>query len=178
MSGVNTPGRALLAAKTLRHDNWWLSPAATGAGLLLFAIYATFRAFQFDYYYSAPYLTPFYSPCLTTGCVPEASDFGQPISWWPLSPALVILIFPLGFRLTCYYYRKAYYRAFWFSPPACAVAEPHKRYTGETQFPLIVQNSHRYAWYFAMIFGVILTYDAMLGFRDPDGQWGHRGLAP
>jgi hypothetical protein len=176
LSGVNTPGRALLAAKTLRTDKWWLSPAATGIGLLLFAIYATFRAFQFDYYYSSPYLSPFYSPCLSTSCVPEASDFGQPISWWPLSPALLILIFPLGFRLTCYYYRKAYYRAFWFSPPACAVAEPHAKYTGETRFPLIFQNIHRYFWYFAMIFGVILTYDAVLGFRDADGQWGHMGL--
>ncbi|MET0863544.1 MAG: hypothetical protein ABWZ98_04360 [Nakamurella sp.] len=176
MSGVNTPGRALLAAKTLRKDNWWLAPVGTAVGLFLFAVYATFRAFQFDYYYAAPYLTPFYSPCLTTGCTPEASDFGQPISFWPLSPALVILIFPLGFRLTCYYYRKAYYRSFWFSPPACAVAEPHKRYTGETKFPLIFQNIHRYFWYAAMVFGVILTYDAILGFRNADGEWGHMGL--
>jgi hypothetical protein len=176
LSGVNTPGRALLAAKTLREDNWWLAPAATGIGLFLFAVYAGFRAFQFDYYFSSPYLSPLYSPCLTTGCVPEASDFGQPISWWPLSPALIILVFPLGFRMTCYYYRKAYYRAFWFSPPACAVAEPHRRYTGETQFPLILQNIHRYFWYAAMVFGVILTYDAVLGFRNPDGEWGHMGL--
>jgi hypothetical protein len=57
-----------------------------------------------------------------------------------LSPALIILIFPLGFRMTCYYYRKAYYRSFWMSPPACAVAEPHKTYTGETRAPLILQN--------------------------------------
>ena len=76
-------------------------------------------------YYAAPYLSPFYSPCLSD-CVEGASDFGQPFSWFPLSPALIILIFPLGFRMTCYYYRKAYYRAFWLSPPACAVAEPHR----------------------------------------------------
>jgi hypothetical protein len=38
---------------------------------------------------------------------------------------------PAGFRLTCYYYRKAYYRSAWQSPPACVVAEPHGRYTGE-----------------------------------------------
>ena len=176
MSGVNTPGRARMAARTLRKDPWWRSPAITGIGLFLFVIYGAFRAFQGAYYYSAPYLSPFYSPCLTTNCVPEASDFGQPIAWWPLSPALLILIFPLGFRLTCYYYRKAYYRSFWFSPPACAVAEPHKRYTGETQFPLILQNVHRYFWYVAMIFGVILTYDAILGFRNPAGEWGHMGL--
>ena len=72
-------------------------------------------------------------------------------SWWGLSPALLILIFPLGFRLTCYYYRKAYYRGFWASPPACAVAEPHAKYTGETRFPLILQNIHRYFFYFAVL---------------------------
>ena len=102
-------------------------------------------------YYSAPYLSPFYSPCLTDKCVSGSSDFGQPFSWWQLSPALLILIFPLGFRLTCYYYRKAYYRAFWLSPPACAVAEPHGKYTGETRLPLILQNIHRYFWYAAVI---------------------------
>jgi hypothetical protein len=42
-----------------------------------------------------------------------------------------VLPFLLGFRLTCYYYRKAYYRSAWQSPPACVVAEPHGRYTGE-----------------------------------------------
>jgi hypothetical protein len=165
-----------VASRTLRKDNWWRAPLITFIGLALFVVYGTVRAFQNDFYYSAPYLSPFYSPCITTACVPETSDFGQPISWWPLSPALLILIFPLGFRLSCYYYRKAYYRSFWLSPPACAVAEPHKRYSGETQFPLIMQNVHRYFWYVAMIFGVILTYDAVLGFRNPQGEWGHMGL--
>ena len=84
-----------------------------------FVVYATVRAFMGSDYYAEPYLSPFYSPCLGD-CVEGASDFGQPFGWWPLSAALIILIFPLGFRLTCYYYRKAYYRAFWLSPPACA----------------------------------------------------------
>jgi hypothetical protein len=39
-----------------------------------------------------------------------SSVFGQPFGGWPLSAALIVLIFPLGFRLTCYYYRKAYFR--------------------------------------------------------------------
>ena len=176
MSGVNTPGRARIAARTLRTDNWRRAPLVTGIGLALFVVYGSFRAFQNDFYYAAPYLTPFYSPCITTACVPEASDFGQPISWWPLSPALLILVFPLGFRLTCYYYRKAYYRSFWVSPPACAVAEPHKRYSGETQFPLIMQNVHRYFFFVACLISVINTYDAILGFRNPQGEWGHMGL--
>ena len=66
-----------------------------------------------------------------------------------VSPALFILPFPLLFRATCYYYRKAYYRAFFWDPPACAVSEvaPRKNYTGEREFPFILQNLHRYAFY-------------------------------
>jgi hypothetical protein len=82
----------------------------------------------------------------------------------------------LGFRMTCYYYRKAYYRAFWQSPPACAVAEPHGKYSGETKFPLIFQNAHRYFFVLATLFNIILTWDAVLGYRNAQGQWGHMGL--
>ena len=121
-------------------------------------------------YFAEPYLSPFYSPCLTDDCVAGSSDFGQPFGWWPLSPALLILIFPLGFRLTCYYYRKAYYRAFWLSPPACAVAEPHGKYTGETRFPLIVQNVHRWFWYAAVAGRLVLTYDVVLAFGPAEGE--------
>ena len=99
-------------------------PLTTFVVFSAFVVYATVRAFMGRDYYSAPYLSPFYSPCLGD-CVEGSSDFGQPFAWFPLSAALIILIFPLGFRMTCYYYRKAYYRAFWLSPPACGVAEPH-----------------------------------------------------
>ena len=112
-----------------------------------------------------------------TNCVPGSDDFGRLVGdWYPLSPALLILVFPLGFRMTCYYYRKAYYRSFWLSPPACAVAEPHRTYTGETRAPLILQNSHRWFFYAGLAFNVILTWDAVLGFRNSDGEWGHMGL--
>ena len=63
------------------------------------------------------------------------------LNWWHITPALLILLGPLRFRLTCYYYRRAYYRGFWQSPPACGVADAHGRYTGETRFPLILQNA-------------------------------------
>ena len=75
------------------------------------------------------------------------------------------LPFLLVFRLTCYYYRGAYYRSVWQSPPACAVAEPHARYTGETRFPLIIQNTHRYFFYIGGIISVINTYDAIMAFQ-------------
>ena len=71
------------------------------------------------------------------------------------SPALLILPFPGIFRVTCYYYRGAYYKAFWADPPACTVGEPRKRYLGEASFPLIVQNIHRYFLYVALLFLVV-----------------------
>ena len=111
---------------------------------------------------------------MATSCVEGASHLGQPFgSWWIFSPALIILVFPLGFRLTCYYYRKTYYRSFWQSPPACAVAEPHKSYSGETKSPLILQNAHRYFFFAGLIFNIILTYDAVISFKNPEGNWGH-----
>src|SRR5438034_379749 len=36
-------------------------------------------------------------------------------------------------------------------------------------FILSLQTLHRYAWYFAVIFIVLLTWDAILAFRFPDG---------
>jgi hypothetical protein len=175
-TGVLGPGRARVQLKTLRQDRWWLPPLTTFIVFTAFVIYASWRAFAGSNYYSAPYISPFYSPCLTHSCVSGSSDFGQPFSWWQLSPALIILIFPLGFRATCYYYRKAYYRAFWLSPPACAVAEPHGGYSGETRFPLILQNIHRYFWYAAILVSLVLSYDVVLAFRDEHGDWGHVGL--
>jgi hypothetical protein len=176
-TGTLAPGRAKILARTLRTDRWWIEPAITVAVLLSFIVYATWRAFENAYYYATPYLSPFYSPCLASNCVDGSSDLGTPVgSWWPLSPALIILVGPLGFRMTCYYYRKAYYRSFWQSPPACAVAEPHKKYTGETRLPLLGNNVHRYFFYLGMAFNVLLTYDAIHSFRNSDGEWGHMGL--
>ena len=174
-AGVGGPTRADVGVRTLRGDRWWLAPLTTFVVFFAFVVYATFRAFYGKDYYSSPYLSPFYSPCLGD-CVEGASDFGQPFSWFPLSAALIILIFPLGFRMTCYYYRKAYYRAFWLSPPACGVAEPHGSYSGETKFPLIIQNVHRYFWYAAIAVGAVLTFDVVLAFRNADHEWGHMGL--
>jgi len=174
--GVTGPTRAQIPARTLRPDRWWLPPLATFVVFSSFVAFATYRAFDANNFYSAPYLSPFYSPCLTDACMEGAADFGRPFSWWQLSPALLVLIFPLGFRMTCYYYRRAYYRAFWLSPPACAVAEPHAKYTGEARNPLIINNIHRFFWYAAVVVGAILTYDTVLTFRNADGEWGHMGL--
>jgi hypothetical protein len=85
----------------------------------------------------------------------------------PITPAFLVLWAPGGFRFTCYYYRGAYYKAFWADPISCAVGEPRKTYWGERKFPLILQNIHRYFFYLAALFIVILTYDALVAMWFP-----------
>ncbi|WP_166844310.1 hypothetical protein [Isoptericola sp. BMS4] len=170
-TGVDAPGRAAVGARTLRTDRWWLPPLATAVGLLAFLVYGGFRAFQRQYFFADErYLTPFYSPCVSLGCAaePGSAHFGMFLPDNPLIPyAALSLPFLLGFRLTCYYYRKAYYRSFWLAPAACAVPEPHATYTGETRFPLILQNVHRYFFYVALLVSAINTYDAIVAFHHP-----------
>jgi hypothetical protein len=159
--------------KTLRKDAWWVTPTLTFLVLSSFIVYATWAAFQNAHYTVGNYLSPFYSPEIF-GDSPH-SWFGPKPGWWPgflpFSPALLILPFPALFRFTCYYYRGAYYKAFWADPPACAVGEPRKGYTGENGMPLILQNVHRYFMYAALIFLVFLWHDVILGFNF-DGHFG------
>jgi hypothetical protein len=154
-------GRAPLPL-TSREDMWWVRPLITAIVLGIFVVYGMVRALVNQDYEIGPYLSPFYSPLIVTGW----TIFG-----WTISPAIYILIFPLSFRLTCYYYRLAYYRAFFWDPPACAVREPAKRknYTGERRFPFVLQNLHRFALYAAIAFVFILLYDAIIAFFFADG---------
>jgi hypothetical protein len=168
------PGRAEIPAKTLRTDRWWLAPLLTVAGLVAWLAYGLVHILLQKWYFAEGpgfhYLTPFYSPCVSTGCVPEAAEFGRWVPNNPLIPfAAVSLPFLLLFRLTCYYYRRAYYRSFWLSPPACAVPDGHKRYSGETRFPLVFQNLHRYAFYAAVLISLLNTFDAIISFRGTEG---------
>jgi hypothetical protein len=142
--------------RTERRDLWWAGPLATALGLAAFVIYATFRAlynadFEVDLPKESAYiLSPFYSPLIKLPWLP---------SW--ISPAILILWMPGGFRVTCYYYRKAYYRAFFLDPPACAVGEARGHaYRGETRL-FLFQNLHRYFLYLALIFLVILSIDVV-----------------
>jgi hypothetical protein len=168
--------------ETARKDLWWLQPLVTFLVFGSFIVYSTWAAFQGEHYSFGPYLSPMYSPLIW-----EAA--GQPLSghsWlgaWPswlptslliqpITPAILILWAPGGFRFTCYYYRGAYYKAFWADPPACAVGEPRSGYRGERKFPLILQNVHRYFMYLALLFLIILGYDAIeaMFFAGADGH--------
>ncbi len=144
---------------TDRRDKWWVGPLASGLGLAAFGAYSTWAAAIGVHYEFGPYLSPFYAPL---------------IKWdaFPFSPAFLILWAPLGFRATCYYYRKAYYRAYFMDPPGCAVGEFRGHgYKGETSFPFIIQNVHRFFMYVAVLFIFMLGYDAVKAFTW-DGQFG------
>jgi hypothetical protein len=154
MASSPAPTRTTQLGETQRRDAWWLELLPVIILFGGFGIYATLRAFEGKFYEWGPYLSPFYSPLLS-------------FSWWKLSPAILILGAPLGFRTTCYYYRKAYYRAFFLDPPACTVGEPgfRKNYRGETRFPFLLQNVHRYFLYLAILFLCFLWYDVFRAFN-------------
>lgn len=175
-------------AQTARRDAWWVQPLLTVLALGGFIVYANWAAFQAKEYFfhggGSHYLSPFYSPLLFgQEGEPRWIDAVQP-SWWPgwfpFSPALLILAGPAIMRATCYYYRGAYYKGFFADPLNCAVGEPGirgKRYGGENRFPLIMQNIHRYVFYPAAGFVMVLCYDAWraMWFTGGDGV-GHFGI--
>src|SRR5581483_8015264 len=112
-------------------------------------------------------LSPVYSP-------PVAEWFPWIKNLMPVwfSPALLILWAPGGFRGTCYYYRKAYYRSAFLTPPACGVQGiPFKNYLGERGI-FVIQNIHRYFMYLAVVFILVfLPMDVLhaLFFQKPGG---------
>jgi hypothetical protein len=157
MSSQSPALRETALGATLRRDAWWVEPLLIALYLGAFGVYSTWAAWQGEHYRWGPYLSPFYSPLILT-------------DWLPFSPAFLILWIPLGFRATCYYYRKAYYRSYFLDPPACAVGEARGHgYKGETAFPFILQNLHRYFLYLAMLVLVFLWKDVVEAFRFEDG---------
>lgn len=149
---------------TMRRDRWWAAPLATALGLGAFGVYATWAAWTGSHYEWGPYLSPLYSPLFKP-------------DWWPFSPAFLILAFPLGFRGTCYYYRKAYYRAYFLDPPACSVGEPNRDYRGETRL-FLFQNLHRVFLFFAVLIIGVLAYDAVKAMIWPRAALGAHGEMP
>jgi hypothetical protein len=168
--------RAAIAARTLRTDRWWLGPLGIMIFLIVVGGYLTVRIFIPEHYFVEEYnyLTPVFSPCISESCVPGSSHLGVWLPEFPVLLPLPLLVFPilLGFRATCYYYRKATYRSALLSPPACAVNEPAKRYKGESRFPFNLMNYHRYFLYLATLLLLLNTYDAAMAFFPESGGFG------
>jgi len=173
MAAPNVVWKGGKFGQTSRRDAWWLSPTVVFLGFTAFIVYSTWAAFQNNYYTFGPYISPFYSPELFGSS--SHALFGPKPSWYPsflpFSPAFFILWIPGLFRLTCYYYRGAYYKSFWADPPSCAVGEPRKKYLGERSFPLILQNFHRNFLRLSYIVWAFLVWDAIVAFNF-DGHFG------
>ena len=161
-------------APTGRVDAWWVQPAATALGLLVFFGYLTLRAFDATHVWYQPYISPTVAPPLFTpaagypGSVPvEHAWLGAFPGWWPpflpQSPAFFFPTLAIAFRFTCYYYRGAGYKALALSPPSCGVRGPWRRYRGETAL-LVFQNLHRYTLYGALFLLVCLWWEGVSAF--------------
>ena len=134
MSQIDVPLSTSGFGQTRRADNWWVQPLFVFLGLSSFIVYATWAALQGDHYRFGPYISPFYSPEFSgrRPCLVRRETTWMP-AW--VTAAVLILWAPGGFRVTCYYYRGAYYKAFWADPPSCAVGEPRKSYLGRAFLP-------------------------------------------
>src|SRR5215469_3652374 len=129
----------------------WLYPTWVVLSLSVFGVYTVWVVLFQPVAQSGPYLSPFESPLVMLGNIP---------------PGLFVVWAPLVFRATCYYYRKAYYRSFVWHPRTCAVDEPHRgKYRGETRFPLVLNNLHRFTFYVIFVQVLFLTYDAIVAFN-------------
>ena len=152
---------------TFRVDRWIIKPALIAGGLIAFILYATWSSifgipyFGFDYA-AQGYHSPFFG-----------IDLGGALNlpaWF--SAAILVLWIQVLFRATCYYFRGAYYKAFFLDPPNCAVGEPslHRRFAMENKFPFILMNAHRFALYLAFIPMVVLWWDLIVSMVH-DGQF-------
>ena len=135
----------------------WLYPTFVGVALGGFTLYTAWVVLFQPVAQFGPYLSPFDSPLVTLGAIPAG---------------IFVIWAPLVFRGTCYYYRKAYFRSFFWHPRSCAVDEPKRgRYRGETAFPWVLNNLHRYAFYVIVVQVAFLAFDAVVAF-DFGGHFG------
>ncbi|MHA2336061.1 MAG: succinate dehydrogenase [Candidatus Hodarchaeales archaeon] len=169
MEVIHDPNKYL---RKSRLDRWWTQPLLVASVLGAFIAYTTISIFiaEWDgnkiylYLEGVHYVSPIYSP-----------DFE--FDWWPtiLSPAFVLIWIPLGFRATCYYMRRVYYRTIFLEPVACAVKDVKPvrlDYKGEKRFPFVLNNLHRYFLYGAILLMIWHWYDTIVAMSYTGGKYG------
>ncbi|RMG25876.1 MAG: succinate dehydrogenase [Methanobacteriota archaeon] len=176
--------------RTYRPDKWWVEPMSMALYFVFFTIYVIYVTLVAPLEDSIQewktseagvnYISPFFSPDLKHFFGIDTPILHIPgIGDWKLSPALLIIWAPLGFRATCYYGRKVIYRSFFWSPPACAVDGFKMRqgkYKGDGPGIFFIVHLHRYFFYLAFILAVFHWIDTVFAmqFRAADGSmaWG------
>jgi hypothetical protein len=91
--------------------------------------------------------------------VGEISGYADPF----YSPTILIIPIPTLFRLSCYAYRKDYYRHLFEHPLGCSNAtrgeKETRKYTGERNAILQLWNYHRYFLYAGLLILPFFYYD-------------------
>ena len=137
-----------------------------GSILILFGVYTiavlllehgAIGDYENDFIYYTENGAHYVSPISSPGPNAIPSDL---LSAWPLPATLLFIWAPLGFRGTCYYGRRVFYRSLLANPAGCAVDKPIKSYNGENALPFIIMNSHRYFLYLAIILAILHWYHA------------------
>ena len=157
--------------RTNRIDNWWSQPMTMGIGLTAALIYTFWRLVLYGTeaangtslisyeLHGSTVISPIFSPNVLEWNLFGLNEWNHP-EW--VNAAVLVLWIPFGFRGTCYYMRRVYYRTFFASPVACWVDEPDINkaigYKGEKRL-FIFNNLHRYFLYAAMIILVIKWWD-------------------
>ena len=169
--------------RTNRIDNWLRQPLAMGIALTAAMIYTAVRLFLYPdtIHYDvngATVMSPIFSPNVLEWELFGLKEWGETDAPSWVNAAILVLWIPFGFRGTCYYMRRVYYRTFFASPVACWVDEPeiNKKigYKGEKRL-FIFNNLHRYFLYAAMIILAIKWWDVThtLHFTEGAAQgWG------
>lgn len=162
---------------TQRRDLWWLDSAMILAVLAAFVVYATWRVFENAHFAAdnggAHYLSPFGTPDLT-GLFP--ASWSQTVPYLAY-PAVLVLPIPAGFRFTCYYFRRAYYRSFVARPANCGVeAFKGNGYRGERGV-MVLNNLHRYFLYLAIAKMLVDTWHVITAVATPHGFYLGLGVA-
>jgi len=151
-----TPSRPSSANEASPGRAWWIEPALTVVCYTAFVVYASWSVFSGTVVFFDPYVSPFFSTWLGFGLI-RVPIIGL------LIPFLAVI--PLGLRGTCYYYRKSYFRSFFWAPPACAIQELKRgKYRGETRFPWVLNNYHRYFLLLSLVVLVFLWADVIRAF--------------
>ena len=88
--------RPPIAAAHLRKDAWWALPLTVVVVLTAFVVYSTWAALQNAHYYVAPYLSPFYSPCLSKSCLHLTLRWGLPAFTFPIIGVILGLLAVTG----------------------------------------------------------------------------------
>ena len=165
--------------RTNRIDNWLNKPIAMGLGLTAAMLYTAWRLFLFPESISyelegSKVMSPIFSPNVLEWELFGLKEWGETDAPSWVNAAVLVLWIPFGFRGTCYYMRRVYYRTFFASPVACWVDEPeiNKKlgYKGEKRL-FIFNNLHRYFLYAAMIILVIKWWDVTHTLHFEEG-WG------